>query len=131
MHPDHEPHPVDRERHRRLLTDARRATARQLAGLERTLRELVDAADLEPPDDEHDPDATTAYERAQVTSLAEEARQRLATLDRALAAVDGERFGRCEACGAAIGVERLEAVPDTTRCVACAAGGTVPRPPHR
>ena len=106
----------------RLL--AERATAeRRLAELERTFDELVAAADLEPPDDEHDPDGTTAYERAQVTSLAAATRARRDELDRALAAIDGGGYGTCELCGGPIGIERLEALPGATRCVTCAARG--------
>jgi DnaK suppressor protein len=56
---------------------------RRLSSLERTFDEMIDAADLEPPDDEHDPEGTTAYEHAQITSLAAEARTRLTQLDRA------------------------------------------------
>jgi RNA polymerase-binding transcription factor DksA len=29
-------------------------------------------------------------------------------------------YGRCEACGKPIGAERLEAIPDASRCVTCA-----------
>lgn len=118
--------PTDDERaalRARLL--AERATAeRRLAELERTFDELVAAADLEPPDDEHDPDGTTAYERAQVTSLAAAARARRDELERALAAIDGSgSYGICELCGRPIGIERLEALPGATRCVTCAARG--------
>jgi len=47
-----------------LIVERGRAEHR-LVSLRRSVDELVDAADLEPPDDEHDPDGTTAYERAQ------------------------------------------------------------------
>ncbi|MDD9368767.1 MAG: TraR/DksA C4-type zinc finger protein [Acidimicrobiales bacterium] len=117
---------TDRERaelRERLL--AERATAeRRLAALERTFDELVAAADLEPPDDEHDPDGTTAYERAQVTSLAVATRTRLDELDRALEAAGRDPYGVCERCGGPIGAERLEALPGTVRCVGCAAAGS-------
>jgi RNA polymerase-binding transcription factor DksA len=83
----------------------------------------VAAADLEPPDDEHDPDGTTAYERAQVTSLAGASRARLRQLDLALEAVDDGRAGTCERCSLPIGLARLEALPGTSRCVRCAALG--------
>jgi DnaK suppressor protein len=106
------------------LAAERDRVADQLAALVRTFDELVAAADLEPPDDEHDPDGTTAYERAQVTSLAQLARAQLADLDRALAAVTEPAFGTCEACDRPIGLERLRAVPGTRLCVACAASGT-------
>ena len=114
---------VERSAVRAALVAERAATARRLAALERTFAEMVDAADLEPPDDEHDPDGTTAYERAQVTSLAAEARIRLAQLDAALAQVDGPGYGTCERCGGPIGFARLEALPGTPRCVSCAARG--------
>lgn len=66
-----------------LIVERGRAEHR-LVSLRRSVDELVDAADLEPPDDEHDPDGTTAYERAQVISLAGETTTVLEVLDRAL-----------------------------------------------
>lgn len=107
------------------LVAERELAERRLAALQRTFDELVDAADLEPPDDEHDPDGTTAYERAQVTSLAAATRDRRDELDRALSALEdgGDGYGACERCGGPIGVERLEALPGTTLCVTCAARG--------
>jgi RNA polymerase-binding transcription factor DksA len=111
---------ADRAALRVRLAEEREATARRLASLERTFAEMVDAADLEPPDDEHDPEGTTAYERAQVTSLAAEARASLAALDAALARVDDPGYGACERCGGPIGRARLEALPGTPRCVGCA-----------
>ncbi|HEX7133159.1 MAG TPA: TraR/DksA C4-type zinc finger protein [Iamia sp.] len=112
---------ADRTELRRRLVEDRAATAERLAALERSFDELVAAADLEPPDDEHDPDGTTAYERAQVASLAAEARVRLAALDEALASEDD--LGTCAACGGPIGWDRLVAVPGTRRCLPCAAAG--------
>ncbi|QXC61131.1 TraR/DksA C4-type zinc finger protein [Aquihabitans sp. G128] len=110
------------------LLDARTRVADQLASLDLAFQQLVDAADLEPPDDEHDPDGTTAYERAQVSSLAREARRQLVDLDLAIAASARPGFGRCEVCGRAIGLERLRAVPGTRTCVACATRGGARRP---
>jgi DnaK suppressor protein len=57
-----------------------------------------------------------------VTALLAHARARLVALDEAAArlAAGDEAFGRCEVCGAAIPAERLEALPDTVRCVRCA-----------
>jgi DnaK suppressor protein len=101
---------------------AERARAQQrLRSLERTFDEMIDAADLEPPDDEHDPEGTTAYERAQVTSLAAEARARLAQIDRAFTEIDDGSYGACQRCGQPIGWPRLQALPGTTRCMRCAA----------
>ena len=111
---------AERDALRELLAAERARAQRRLASLERTFDELVDAADLEPPDDEHDPDGTTAYERAQVTSLATEARDRLTQLDQALTEIDDEGYGACELCGQPIGWPRLQALPGTTRCMRCA-----------
>jgi DnaK suppressor protein len=105
---------------RELIRVERAQVVRRLASLERTFDEIVDAADLEPPDDEHDPDGTTAYERAQVTSLVAETRSQLLQVDRALPKVDSEDYGTCELCGEPIGWPRLQALPSTLRCVQCA-----------
>jgi RNA polymerase-binding transcription factor DksA/predicted enzyme related to lactoylglutathione lyase len=106
---------------RQLLAERSRVSG-QLAGLERSFADLVASADVEPADDEHDPDGTTAYERAQVSSLARSARARLAEIDAALRAIEaGEGDpGRCTSCGRPIGMERLLARPGTVRCVHCA-----------
>jgi len=114
---------ADRLALRGLLVSERDRATSQLAALVRTFDEMVEAADLEPPDDEHDPDGTTAYERAQVASITEVTRTRLAEIDRAIDKIDDEDYGRCEKCGQPIGLERLQALPGTTRCVGCAAAG--------
>ncbi len=104
----------------RLLRAERARLGRRTAWLELTYRELIDAADLEPPDDEHDPDGTTAYERAQVGSLEREGRHRIDQVRKALARLDDGSYGRCEQCGEPIGFARLAAVLGATRCVRCA-----------
>lgn len=103
----------------RQLVDERERLVRRAAGLDVTYQELVDAADLEPPDDEHDPDGTTAYERAQVGSLGRESRDRIEQVDTALEELRAGTYGRCDACGRSIGYYRLLAVPGTRRCIDC------------
>ena len=110
---------IERAALRELVVVERARAQQRLSSLERTFDEMVDAADLEPPDDEHDPEGTTAYERAQVASLAAEARARLTQLDRALTELD-EGYGACQRCGQPIGWPRLQALPGTTCCVRCA-----------
>jgi DnaK suppressor protein len=122
-----EPTDAARRAQRALLTAERTRAERRLAALEQTFEEMVAAADLEPPDDEHDPEGTTAYERAQVSSLAEATRAGLHDLGLALAALDHGDYGWCARCGEAIDPERLEALPDTRVCVTCAAGPTARR----
>lgn len=106
----------------RLLSEERARLEAAAAGLARSFEDMMDRAEVEPADDEHDPDGTTAYERAQLSSLAESARRRLAEIDQALASLDAPSFGRCQSCGESIGLARLEALPGTPRCVRCAAG---------
>ena len=45
----------------------------------------------------------------------------LARTERALAKLDDGTYGRCDSCGAPIPPRRLEAMPDSVLCVACAA----------
>ncbi|HWJ62937.1 MAG TPA: TraR/DksA C4-type zinc finger protein [Acidimicrobiales bacterium] len=105
---------------RRLLLAERARAGRQAAWLQLTYQELVDAADLEPPDDEHDPDGTTAYERAQIGSLERATRIRTDQVSAALEQLDAGTYGRCEQCGDPIGFPRLTAILGTQRCVRCA-----------
>lgn len=110
----------DAEATRAGLEAERARVSERLAGLVQNVEDLFAAAELEPPDDEHDPDGTTAYERAQFISMAEAARARLAEIDAALAALGRGSYGTCAVCGEPIGAERLEALPGTSRCVRCA-----------
>ena len=53
--------------------------------------------------------------------LASEQGERLYRIDDALRRLydDPESFGKCRNCGAAIGMERLEVVPESDLCAAC------------
>lgn len=55
-----------------------------------------------------------------VDRLEQEAKEELAQVDRALARIDAQVGDRCEECGDPIAVERLAALPYTTRCKDCA-----------
>ncbi|QGG94714.1 TraR/DksA family transcriptional regulator [Actinomarinicola tropica] len=110
----------DAEAARAQLEAERARVSERLAALVQNVEDLFAAAELEPPDDEHDPDGTTAYERAQFISMADAARARLAEIDAALDALDRGAYGTCAVCGGPIGAERLDALPGTTRCVRCA-----------
>jgi RNA polymerase-binding protein DksA len=73
-------------------------------------------------DDEHDPEGSTiAFERAQIISLLQQARENLEFLDQALEQLDNGTFGICERCGQRIAFERLMARPTAHTCVSCAA----------
>jgi RNA polymerase-binding protein DksA len=102
----------------------RMAVRQRIAELDRTFADIAASVDTANTDDEHDPEgATLGFERAQVVSLRDEARARLATLDAAAARIADGTYGRCERCGAPIGEERLAARPDAVRCIDCARAG--------
>lgn len=96
------------------------------AALTEELAAVVTAARDANLDDEHDVEGpTVAFERQRVASLLGEARATLASLEAATGRLGQGAYGRCGRCGDAIAAERLEALPGTTRCVACA---TAPGP---
>ena len=110
-------------------TTARRAELQhQRDELEERIRRLqeevagiVDATADVATDDEHDPEgATIAFERARVSALLDQSRAHLDDVDDALRRLDAGGYGRCVKCGDEIGAERLEALPSTRTCIACA-----------
>lgn len=107
------------------LTDALAANAGQVADLERQHARFVEASKDSNADDEHDPEgATIAFEREQVTALLDRARRSREGLLAALDRLDDGTYGICERCGGAIAPARLEARPETTTCITCAATPT-------
>lgn len=104
------------------IEDQRERTRDRITGLERDFAVIVEAVDLSPPDDEHDPEgATVGFERAQISALLTSARAQLAALDDAQARLEAGTYGMCARCGSAIAVDRLLARPTATTCVACSA----------
>jgi DnaK suppressor protein len=106
------------------LTVERSHTEGRIIALDAEFRGLVDAGDGTNVDDEHDPEgATIAFERAQVAALLEQARSRLAELDRALVTLETQgpsAYAICENCGRPIAPGRLEARPSARTCIDCA-----------
>jgi RNA polymerase-binding transcription factor DksA len=97
----------------------------QLARLDADLRSLIDSSQDSNADDEHDPEGhTIAYERSQLSALAEHGRAHLAAIEAATARLADGTYWFCEVCGEPIGEGRLEARPSTRTCVrhATAAG---------
>ena len=111
------------------LAAERERTGARVADLSRTLDDIVDAAALEVPDDEHDPEGhTIGFERAQVAALLDAARAHLGDLDRAVARLATGEQATCRGCGGRIPLERLLARPTAETCVACATtGGSSPQ----
>ena len=63
---------------------------------------------------------TEAVERLATTATARSLHRSLLDIEHALQRVEEGTYGTCEVCGAAIPLERLEALPASSRCVGCA-----------
>ena len=104
----------------RLEAD-RQQTLTRLANLTDDFDAIVAASRDTNADDEHDPEgATIAFERSQVSALAQQVQRHLAEVDAALQRLDDGTYGTCERCGSPIGGGRLEARPAARTCIACA-----------
>jgi len=62
---------------------------------------------------------STTLERDHEMSLANNAREMLSQIERALGRIEDGSYGICESCGNAIGKGRLQAFPRATLCVSC------------
>jgi len=103
---------------RTALGAERDRTARLLADVERSMRDVSDARDGANVDDEHDPEgATLAWERGSLAAVRDDAVRRLGEVDRALDRLRTGRYGRCAVDGAPIPEARLAAKPWAATCV--------------
>jgi DnaK suppressor protein len=113
---------------RGLLLAEREEGMARLASLTRDFEGIIESSASAATDDEHDPEgATVAFERAQVMTLIDQVRERLADLDDAFDRLRDGSYGVCERCGRPIGAERLTARPAARTCFACAAAAARPR----
>lgn len=103
-------------------TSALRAAASEtharIEALRRDLAQMTDSADTA-TDDEHDPEGTTAFERAQTRALLAAATAAAAEIEAAQRRVQAGTYGRCEHCGETIPSARLAARPTARTCVGC------------
>ncbi|MBB2893428.1 TraR/DksA family transcriptional regulator [Flexivirga oryzae] len=107
---------------RELLEAERQQASQRLAALTDDFDNVVEASRDSNADDEHDPEgATIAFERAQVSALAQQAREHLAEIDAALERLADGSYGSCARCGQPIAAGRLQARPTARTCIACAA----------
>lgn len=91
-----------------LLLARRRNSAEQAATHEATARELA-----------HHTDTDTVIERELAEVCAARARESVQHAELALERMAAGTYGICEACGARIPLERLQAIPEARYCVAC------------
>jgi len=106
----------------RLLRE-RAAVQREINAIQQTMDvALEDSIGELSTYDNHPADiASETFERSKDFALRENARFRLLAVEDALAKMDRGTYGRCDECGVDIGLERLEAVPFTTKCRECKA----------
>jgi DnaK suppressor protein len=63
--------------------------------------------------------AAVTAERTEVLGVVDTLKAQLENVDRALAKIDAGTYGICEDCGTEIPAARLEARPESIRCVDC------------
>ena len=94
------------------LTSRLEALERRAGKIERDLRR---------PGDKDWQDRTADRENDEVLEgLDAQSREEIAEISRALARIESGEFGRCERCSAEISAQRLEVLPSTRTCLACA-----------
>jgi DnaK suppressor protein len=112
---------ADQATMRDLLGADRERTLERVASLTRDWDAIVQSAALVATDDEHDPEgSSTAFERAHVQALLDQAQSHLADLDTAMERLNDGTYGVCERCGRPVAVERLKVRPAAKTCITCA-----------
>lgn len=107
---------------RQELVAVRASSEDQVQQLHTAAVELVDDGGARDTVDEEGfgEGATLEIERGRVLALASNAAHRMEQVDAALRRIDSGSYGLCEQCQQPIAPARLEALPEATRCVACA-----------
>lgn len=100
-------------RYRALLED-------EQAQLIERLRELGLDSSARAYDPNFADSSQVTAERGEVEALAGALAEALSEVRRALGKIDGDGYGRCERCKEPIDGARLEAMPATRFCIACA-----------
>ena len=111
------PVPAGGPRWRALLEMRWRARLQEVTELALAYHEAAAAADRGGGEDRLQAPRLLRLQRRTVAS-----RRALADTEEALARLSGGRYGRCESCAGAIGVQRLAATPETRYCARCARG---------
>ncbi len=66
-----------------------------------------------------DPAASWQDWESQPEPMTDLTRRELADIDAALRRIEEGRYGRCEACGGPMGLQRIRAIPEARYCVSC------------
>jgi DnaK suppressor protein len=99
-------HRLLEERKRDILLEAERALDTMNSQPDETYADPNDRASLE-------------SDRNFLLRMRDRERKLLTKIDEAFARIEDGSYGRCEECGADIGIERLRARPVTTLCITC------------
>lgn len=93
-------------RKREILLEAERALGTMNNDTEEAYADPTDRAALE-------------SDRSFLLRLRDRERKLLGKIDEAFERIEDGSYGRCQECGAEIGIERLKARPVTTLCIGC------------
>jgi DnaK suppressor protein len=74
---------------------------------------------------------TEAISRLTEIGVGQSLESTLARIERALSKLDGGTYGDCDVCGRPIAHARLQAMPDSVKCLDCAAAERRRRPARR
>ena len=111
---------VDIEHFRQRLLDERARVQEALDYLHEENAGSMEDEREEIPSDNHPADVATSTVDREIDYTLEENEERLLTaIDTALKRIEEGTFGTCRTCSQPIAIERLEALPYTTQCIAC------------
>jgi len=111
---------MDAEALKEALIAERERLHREIEDLDANLAESLESSSEESPYDQHMAEtAAVTLDREIDLTLEENARARIAQIDRALVKLESGTYGTCDKCGASIGEDRLRIAPFATLCIDC------------
>ncbi len=93
----------------RIDSEARRLLLQRRESLQRSPAESLPA----------DPSASWVDWETLPEPISELTRRELADIDAALRRIEEGSYGRCEACGGPMGLQRIRAIPEARFCLSC------------
>ena len=105
------------EEFRALLLDERERVAHAIDYLQAEIHSLEEEASEEPYEGNIGGGATITLDREIDTTLEENSEHVLRAINEALRRLDDGSFGLCIDCSQRIAIDRLRAMPYTTRCI--------------
>ena len=103
---------AQRRKIRQVLIEMRSRLTDQVASLRDDSLRRDDSGNIEE-------EGTDAFERQFALSLARSEQDSIVAIDDALRRLDTGEYGKCEECGEAIEIARLEALPFVRTCIGC------------